>query len=246
MKLGLKLYPDSLHLIEKFSDIFDFFELLVPPDFDINLLKNISKPMTLHAAHSAFGFNMSDPDKIKLNKQVLEKALEAANLVNAKYIVVHPGWDIGPESENTMFDFLKDNYDTRFIFENGPIRADPKMNHYLFSTPEGMKRLLKKFNAQMLLDFGHSIVTANTFNKDPYQMIKDFEKLKPGAYHISGEEMDAKYDKHKNLFDVDNDYRFLKWIDKSKNITFETDANTVGDRASHLKNIEIVESIIDS
>lgn len=243
MKIGLKLYPDKMHIIEKFRELFDYFEMLVTPELDLNILKNLSTEITLHAAHLIFGFNMADPAKTEHNHKLLSKAVEAADIVDAKWIVVHPGWDVGAGSEKTILDFLKDNFDKRFIFENVPIRADPKENKYLFSTPDTMARLLKIFNAKMLLDFSHAIVTANTLGLDPYQVIKDFEKLNPRSYHISGEEMYADNDNHKNLFDVSNDFRFLKWIDHTKYITLETDHTTYEDKEAHLKNIEIIRSL---
>ena len=124
----------------------------------------------------------------------------------------------------------------------------PENKRYLFSTPERMKYLLSRFKTKMVLDFGHAICTANILGKDPAEIIKEFMNLKPKCFHLSGINIDSKTDEHKHLFEVDNnDFSFVKHIGKgSKFVTLETGYKGSNDRSSHLKNIEIINSIITS
>lgn len=225
MKLGLKLYPEDLPYIKKYKNIFDFFELFITPDCDVeNLAKYRNIIKVVHAAHSDFGFDPSSPSKSKYNQIIIEKAKRAADIVNAKYIVVHPGLYHNAQSKANMFKFLKDNFDSRLIFENLPsVDYDDNKQRLLGATPGDMKEFISKLHACVMLDFGHAICEANIQNKDPYQMIDVFLKLKPTYFHLSGNDINSKRDKHKHLFEVDIDFGFLKKIPKSAWVTMETD-----------------------
>ncbi len=244
MKIGLKIFPEDLHFIEKFSDIFDYFELFAEPNTNIAELKNYNSIAAIHAAHFRYGFNLGDVKKEALNEKLLNKAIAAADATNAKFIVVHPGHDNGKDSEEVMLKFLEKNFDKRLLFENCPAidyYYTPSGHRYLFSTPQEMKSLLKKFNAGMCLDFSHAICTANILKKNREEVINDFLKLKPKYFHLSGMDIDAKADGHKDLYEVNNDFSFLKHVGK-RMLTFETSYKTRESREAHLKNIKIVKS----
>lgn len=244
MKIGLKLFPEKLHLIDKYKDIFYFFEVFIKPDMDLNLLNNLDVPITVHAAHFSYGFNPTDPKRDNLNKKILNKAILAADISNAKWIIIHPGWMIDKNSEKNMIDFFKENYDKRFVFENCPyIDYAENEERYLFSTPNKMKTLIKKLNSKMILDFSHAICTANILKKDPKKIIKEFLNLKPKGFHVSGIDIDGIADNHKYLFESNNDYSFLKLVGKTKFLTLETNYKGINKRSNHLKDLEIINSI---
>jgi len=241
MKIGLKLFPQNLNLIDKYGDLFDFFEVFIIPEFDINKLKKIDREITIHATHSGFGVDLGNFEKYNLNKQMLDKAKKAADIVNSKYIVVHPGINKNEDSESIMFDFLRDNFDNRFIFENCIIN---EKKNSLFSTPNKMGKLLEKFNTGMCLDFEHAIVSANNLGKDAEKFIKDFLKLNPQYFHVCGASIDAKEGRHKHLFEVEDDYEYLRWIPKNKYICLETRHHITKKRECQVKDLELVRSII--
>jgi len=241
MKIGLKLYPQNLDLVEKYNDLFDFFEVLIEPDFDVNNLKHYDKEITIHAAHGTFGLDLADSKKEELNKEILEKARKAADIVDSKFIIVHPGHKKNENSERNMLNFLKNNFDKRFIFENCLISEDRRS---LFSTPEEMKKLLEQFNIGMCLDFEHAIISANFLKKDPLKFIKSFLELNVKCFHVSGVSMDTIKGMHNHLFEVDNNYEFLKWIPKNKYITFETRYHITKNKDFVLKDIEFLKQII--
>jgi len=246
MKIGLKIWADKLDLMDKFGDLFDFFEILAEPNLDIKLLKDYNFPIMMHVAHSMFGFNPSDKKKLGLNKQLLTKAIEAADAVDSRWIVVHPGYGLNPDAKEVMLSFYDDNFDKRFIFENCPTPDLSYNGHiYHFSIPSEMRQLLKRFNAGMVLDFGHATATANNLGKDPKVMIQEFFELNPKYFHLSGVDSDSKKDMHKHLFEVDNDFDFLKQIKKGKFVAFETGVEGIRDRKMHEKDIEVVRQIVD-
>lgn len=237
MKFGLKLFPDKIDLIERYKDIFDYFEMFIKPDTDLKILKNVNVPLIIHATHETYDYNPADPKMFASTKKLLKKAIKAADMVNSKYIIVHCGYD---GQEKDMINFFKKVYDKRFLFENISSLDVRTGRKFLFSAPENMKRFLKEIKGNMMLDLGHAILSANVLKRDPIKFIKDFLKLKPKYYHLSGLDFDSKLDMHGNFFDVKNDYKFLKLIPKNSMVTFETDRYTIREKEVHVKNLAIV------
>ena len=246
MKKGLKLWKDNLHLIEEYKDLYDFFEIYIDPDFPLEELKKYSTyNITIHAAHNRHDFNPSDKDKHKLCKKILDLALKAAEIVNSPWIIAHVGPDHDKNSKKNMLEFFDDNWNEKVIFENCTL-VDYTNNDtkYLFSLPEEMKELLSRYNAKMVLDFGHAICSANILKKNPEKLIDEFLELKPICFHVSGIEMNSVSDTHLNLFAVDSKMEYLKKIKADKFVTFEVDYQTNKNRNAQIKNIKFFESCL--
>ena len=245
MKLGLKIRENSLNLINKYKNFFDFYEIYINPNFNLELLKKLKCKITIHAAHFEDGFDPSNINKYKLNLKILLKAIEAANIVRSPWIIVHPGHLFSDKSKKNMLEFFDKNWDNRIIFENCPaIDFTENKRKYLFSSPKEMRLLLKRYNAQFVLDFGHAICTANVLKNNPITIINNFLKLNPICFHLSGIDIDSKIDTHKNLFEVKNDFNFIKKIKKSQYVTLETYKSDLHKKSFQLKNINLIKSII--
>jgi endonuclease IV len=95
--IGGKLYSKNYELFEPFGKIYDFIEVLIEPDFNINALVDAvslaKKPITIHCAHQYFGFNPGNPKKFQLSKKLLDNAIVAAEKFNSLSVVVHPGFE---------------------------------------------------------------------------------------------------------------------------------------------------------
>ena len=90
MKLGLKIRTNHLERLDEYKEVFDFFEIFVEPEAELQQLENLNKEITIHAAHHEFGFNSGDSKKYELNKKILDQAIQAAEIVKAQWIIVHP------------------------------------------------------------------------------------------------------------------------------------------------------------
>lgn len=252
MKIGLKLYPDKLCLIEKFNNMFDFFEIMVTPDLDLDLLhkaRETGKMITIHAPHHDFGFDPGDRNLAEQNTALLQKAIKAAEIVDSPWIIVHSGLYTVEKKEEcmqSMADFFRFFDDPRIIIENCP---SPDMNFngdlYLISTPKDAREFLSRFeHIGLLLDFGHAICTANLLEKNPYPFIEEFMALKPRAFHLSGIDIASNRDEHKHLFEVDNDFCFLKKLSDEAFVTFETSMDHITDPSVHIKNINLLKPVL--
>ncbi len=224
--IGLKIRKDNLDLIDEYDDLFDFFEIYIDPGFPLKKLSEYShKNITIHAAHFADGFDPSNPDLREVSKSIIDLAVKAADITGSPWIIVHPGHDLSTASKRNMINFFNKNWDDRIIFENCPaIDFTEDGLRYLFSLPDEMKFLIKKFNTGFVLDFGHAICTANTLKLDVNSLIKEFLELNPRCFHVSGISLNSNKDTHLHLFETDNKMLYLRGLDKNKYFTFETPA----------------------
>ncbi|MFH0936979.1 MAG: hypothetical protein V1808_01655, partial [Candidatus Daviesbacteria bacterium] len=224
MKLGIKFYPDKFELIDKYKSFIDFAELFIKPDTDLNLIKNWGIPLTIHAAHENFGFNAGDPKKVKINKKILDLAKKVADKISSPWIIVHPGYFVEKNSDQVALEFFKNNFDQRFLIENCILydNIGGEKKKCLFTIPSEMKVFLDKISTKMVLDFEHAACSANLLGEDPSIFFQQFLKLEPRCFHISGIDKDAKIDTHKHLFEVENDWVFLKNIPSDSWVTLET------------------------
>jgi hypothetical protein len=239
MKFGLKLYSVNIYLVKEYSDIFDFFEIYIPPDLDLSILKQYKKyNLTIHMAHNGSGFDIGNPEKDDINKAVVKKAKEASIIINSPWIIMHPESITNYDLEY-MNSFLKKNHQENIVYEN----LIPVKNRG-FSTPEDMSKLLNMLDAKMVFDFGHAICTANILGINPNSLIHDFFLLNPKTFHISGIDIDSKLDQHKHFFEVNNDFSYILDIPKDSYITFETGLNGLDDKNIHIKNLNLIKEII--
>ena len=248
MKTGLKIRKNNLHLIDKFSDIFDFFEIYIDRRFPLEKLRPyIGKNITIHAAHNDDKFDPSDTKLHSRCQKILSLSVAAANLVSSPWIIVHPGHSKTTCSKKNMITFFEKNWDQRIIFENCPLFAlneNPQNNKYLFSLPPEIKFLTEKFKTSFVLDFAHAICTANLLHKDPKKIIRDFLSLSPCCFHISGIELDSVTDNHENLFTTRNKMKYLRLItDGNKYFTFEVHPQTIKNKKIQKKNLSFFRSI---
>ncbi len=216
MKIGVKTY-DS----EKFLDAFpeaDFFEVQAIQKNNYNFLKKYKKPFVIHAEHLTQGTNPADKTKIKQNLKSINFARKLADKVNAKIIIMHPGLiDNENSSEEQAIKFLKNIKDKRILLENlVPVQGR------LCITPEETKNFLKQTNKNLILDLGHLIVSANREKLNFKKTLKEFLKLKPKHFHISGQNKNAIKDNHKSFKETDLNLKsILKLYPKNAWITLE-------------------------
>jgi len=246
MKIGLKIRKDNLDLITKFEDIYDFFEIYIDPEFPLEQLKQFSgRDITIHAAHYDDKFDPSDVSLHEFCRKVVKLAVNAADIVNSPWIIVHPGQKLSDMSKENMFAFFNDNWDKRFVFENCPaVDYSEAGAKYLFALPDEMKYLTGRFKTNFVLDFGHAICTANALGLNVDGLINEFIALNPKCFHVSGIEKNSKKDTHLHLFDVNNNMEYLKKIRGGKYFTFETPSADLRNRELQQKDIGIFNKIM--
>ena len=244
MHLGLKTYPSDLNKASSFVDLFEFIELLISPDFDTKEILDCSFQLNIHAAHEKFGFNPADPKQKELNELIIKKALEAADIVDANYIVVHPGYSEKVEFEKNSLDFFDDFFDARMLIENCPVGAWQK--NFFFSTPCDMKSFISRYNTSFLFDVGHAILSANNLKKGVFDLIEEFSKLDPKVHHIYGTEINSTLtEHHKHFHQVESDYSYISLLNPNSVFTLETDWVLRSTREDYVKNIDFLKSFFE-
>ena len=248
MKIGVKTF-DVGNFLKTLEKNIDFFELMAVQEKNYSFVKNLSIPIIIHAEHSNFDINPADSSKKELNKKSIQFAIQMANLVNAKKIIVHPG-DIEKGNKNcsikNAINFFKEINDDRILIENLPTSKNPKIKA-LCQTPHQIKKFMKKTNTKFCFDINHAIESMKKFDGKNYNFIKRYLKLNPAHYHIGGHKFKEKKT-HFSFLDSDLDLkRVLKFYPENAEISLEvnvilkteTDAINVG------KEVKIIKQVIE-
>ncbi|MBT4870813.1 MAG: TIM barrel protein [Candidatus Diapherotrites archaeon] len=243
MDLGLKTYPIDLEKTKEVVDLFDFVELLIPPNYNPKELLNYNFSFNIHVAHEKFGYNPADIKQRELSKSLIQKALEAADLIKADYIVVHPGYSKDEKDELNVLDFFDDCFDKRMLIENCPIGA--WQSNFFFSTPKKIAEFISRYKSSFLFDVGHAILSANTLNENIFDFISRFEKLNSKVHHVYGTEINSTLtEHHKHFHQVESDYSYLSMLNPESTFVFETDLVSRSERSDYEKNIAFLNSFL--
>lgn len=228
MKVGIKTYTDieGVKYIKDIAKYCDFIEILVMPDNDLyKEFKHIGAPITIHAAHGLFGCDPGDESKQAKTKRCIKKAIEAADYLDARHIVVHPGHLIDEKSRERSISLLTEFNEPRFRIENLPDITGlnsfkPKKD--LCAMPDEMKEFITRLRCSLCLDFSHARFAAHVQNKPLDEVIAGFMALKPKYFHICGGSIGKKYD-HRSLKESDLDLReWKKLLPKDAYVALET------------------------
>lgn len=221
MKLGVKCYHE-----EDFLDYFvgkaDFFEVQASREKNYNFLKKYKQyniPIVIHAEHHTQGSNPADISNNSINQISITQAIKVADIADSKKIILHPGVLANKFcSEENAIDFIRNIKDKRILIENTFFTPE----HLLCTTPEEMKAFLKKTGKKFIFDLAHCLISAHQHNTDPMLFIKEFLKLKPQHFHISGQKWNSLEDAHLSLTECDFDLgKILRLYPKNAEITLE-------------------------
>jgi len=237
MKIGVKIF-DEEEFVEYFQDKADFIEVMAIEGKNYDFLKKYKIPYIIHAQHAGFRVNFADKTKNKKNLSSINFAIKLANKIGAKKIIQHPGnlYNKSCSKENAL-NLLKRIKDKRIIIEN--VARDGKR---LCTTPEQTKEFLKKSKQGFLFDLAHCYINATILKKDPIKLIKQFLKLKPSHFHISGQNSKSKKDQHLSFKSKKANLplkKILKLYPKNAWITLETEPNIkkIKHDINYIKNI---------
>jgi endonuclease IV len=221
MKIGVKIFPEDFEYAKKVAKYCDFFELMAIPGSDFKKIKELDKPFTIHCIHSRWGFNPADPAKKEINAKGAKAASEAADILGADVIVIHPGYlETGDCSIDNAVSFLS-ALDSRFIIENMPEKEES--HPHLGNSFDAISSMLKKTNKGICLDFAHAAAYAKFHGIDHINFIKKLTRFKPKYFHISDTRIETGEDLHLHL--KEGDLKLLaiaKLIPKDSRILIET------------------------
>ena len=240
IKFGLKLWSINHDIIDKakeliVNDIFQYIELTPIPNTEITPFLEYNMPYIIHITTERYGVNIADKEKKEFNLEIINRCIEWADKLDAKYLILHPGFG---RIENTI-EFLSDIYDRRFLIENMP-KVGLNGESMIGYTPEQIKILIaNKFG--VCLDLNHAIKAAVSLRTPYKEFIEEFLKLNPKLFHIADGKKNIEKDEHLDIGEGDYDFEFLMGCikrNKFKYVTLETPRNNTNSFAEDLKNLE--------
>ena len=235
MKFGVKTYADA-KFVDYFKDKADFLEIMAIPEKDYSFLEGYPLPIVIHAMHDAFGVNVADPDLMEKNMVSINFAIELADSLNSKKIILHPGL-LRKENDSAghAIKFFKD-LDERIIFENMPPQGG-----FLCSAFNDSEKFGFETKKGICFDINHALQTAMVSNIDLIYIVKDFLKLKPSHYHLSGQNGSAESETHLCFEDSTIPTgEILNLIPQDAEVTLEVTT----DIATTVKDLEFVRSLV--
>ena len=130
---------------------------------------------------------------------------------------------------------MKDISDKRILIENVIL--------YL-SNPEEIKEIMDKTNVGFCFDLNHAISYSKNSNRDMFEVIKEFLKLKPKHFHIAGQNfLFGKDISHLSLNKFDWNWKeILSLYPKNAEITLETTTNI----KKVEKDVEFIRKILEN
>lgn len=224
MELGLKLWStnkdmlkDAAFLIEK--GVFQYVELMVVPDTNPAPFKKSGLPYILHAAHDTWGANPADPSKEQRSRETLREALHWADVLEAEYVVVHPGFG----TMEAALAFFQKELDPRILIENMPqfgMDYGQRVEFVGYSVEQLTLLMEGKFG--FCLDLNHALCATRSLQKNAEEYLKELLLLQPALFHIS----DGGYtDEHLHIGKGEYDFLMLAKVlqrGQSKKMTLET------------------------
>lgn len=222
MQVGVKYYSHN-KIERKDFEFADFVEVLPVPGNITGVFGQQKFKYTIHCAHDAFGFNPSNAKAHEKSRAIVNDAINAADQLGAKVIVVHAGFNTPAlkikEPKKNAIKFLQKHFDKRMHIEN-LLPVDGEMTWVAYSPDEIAE--FQDLGFKFCLDFGHAVATAAHFGKDYREYVDQFAGLKPDYFHLSGTFKGV--DKHRSIFDTDADVDFFKSIIKKagKPVCLET------------------------
>lgn len=200
---GLKLYSTNLHYIREAQRLFEkgtyeYIELYVVPGSYATHSRHwadLEIPFIVHAPHFLHGMNLSRREYWNNNKKLIGETREFADSLEAPTIIVHPG--IAGDYRETIVQ-LRRLSDRRFIVENKPFIA-LNGKRCVGAAVEEIKSVMRECKIGLCLDIGHAIKSAWCNNADPYDVINEFIRLKPGLLHLCDGKIDTCFDEHMHI-----------------------------------------------
>ena len=199
-----KIVEDGMKYVSEHADRM-FVELMVQKETsreDLRMIKDCSSnvEIRLHAPHHLMNFNPGNKNLEAENRRIIEHVQYAADLLNAKSIVVHGGCGQGIEVLKETVRQFKLFDDKRIVVENLPVVAEEGLK-LSGNTPEEIAFVQEGCGCGFCFDFSHALCAANSLNLDVEKQLAGFFALKPDVYHICDGFVDEVEDKHLHFGD---------------------------------------------
>lgn len=181
-------------------------------------------PVVIHAPHSGVGMDMGNAEMEAKNREMFKDSQQFADLLQADIIILHPGTGCGAPYIDESIRQFKKIADNRIAIENQPFECCVTRRILHGTTPAEIQLMMEETGYRFCLDFYHAICTANSLEKDVYDMLDDFKGLNPVMYHLCDGDIRGKTDDHLHFGEGNFDLvRFLRdYVADGAKATLET------------------------
>ncbi len=257
-KFGFKLFSSNLQtapaLPEECAEFASaqndmFIELMVSPQSSLEDLMKLKEyigktEVRIHAPHKAFGFDAGNEALERQNLKLFASAQKAADIFNAKTIVVHAGF--GSEQKNieeTIRQFKLFN-DKRIVVENVPYLSENSSGRH-GTTAKEIAYIMHESGCGFCFDFSHAICAALSLNIDIETQLKNFYALKPNVYHMCDGDIAKAYDAHLHFGEGNYplSHYLNRYTDKNAYITMETGRGILQHNCLWIKDYQYLKSL---
>ena len=232
---------------------FDYLELFALPDTYDDTHDEVKKHFDgiktiIHAPHAIQLLDISNPDEFENNRQRLKSSQQFADLLDAPFIILHPGMNRGESYLQESIRQFKAFNDRRLTVENLPGYCSQTKRELHGITPEEIKCFIQETNAHFCLDFSHAICGANTYKSDIYEVLQKFSDLHPDMYHLCDGDVSSTNDSHLHYGEGNYDLKrlVLQYTTPDAYITMETGHGIPTDVQPCLNDIQYLKKLINN
>lgn len=234
-RLGLKLFSSNIDLLPQVlvlwgAGLFNYIELYAIPGTHKKTCKGWQQsriPFVIHAPHSFHGVNLAMASCRKDNLSILTETLKFSDDLAADKIIVHGGHSGSLEETITQVASLRDD---RIFLENKPKVGLHDELCVGWSPEEFLLARQSDVFAGFVLDFGHATCAARSLQKEPMEMINEFQCLGPQIFHLVDGSRASEKDIHNNLGKGDFDLsRYALSVPEKSWLTLETPRKSLDD-----------------
>jgi len=222
-----KLIKDCADYVKKQDDM--FLELMVVASSSEKDLYEIKRQVgeaevRIHAPHHVMGFDAGNKTLEKQNREIFAKAQAAADIFNAKTIVVHAGCGHSKEHISETARQFKLFNDKRIVVENLPFMDDADKRELQCGTADEIKYIQDACGCGFCFDFSHAVCAAATLQIEVEKQLQSFYDLHPNVYHLCDGNIAENKDSHSHFGEGNYPLKhFLNdFTDEHAYITMET------------------------
>ena len=257
-KFGFKIFSTNLQtaptLIKECAEFASntqdmFIELMVVANTTKEDLNNLKQQLgnievRIHAPHNTMGFDAGNKDLEQQNRKILAVSQNAADIFDAKTIVVHAGCGHGQQYIDETARQFKLFNDKRIVVENLPFYAnnDEPLHG---NTADEIAYIMNESGCGFCFDFSHAICAAVALNLNTKKHLQSFYALKPTVYHMCDGDINKAEDSHMH-FSTGNyplEQYLNDYTDKNAYITMETGKGIMQHNDLWVKDYQYLKSI---
>jgi len=260
-KFGLKLWSGDFIKNKEFvksaekaikDGQFGYVELFALPDTfndtKTEVLAHLKGVQAIiHAPHARQAFNLSDKEAFDDNRRKLKDSQQFADLLDAEFIILHPGFRENPNGLEENIRQFKAFKEARLIIENMPFECSSTHHDMEGVTVAEIKTFINETKCGFCLDFSHAICGANHYKYNIYKILEEFNKLNPKLYHLCDGNITDTVDEHLHYGEGNYDLARLitEYTHDNSLITMETGHGIPNDVTPWLEDLRYIKALIE-